>query len=99
MERREFLILGAGSAAAAVAAQADPVNAQSPPAAGQPLAPTDLQTTVARLRAQFLKEFDAEYVENVIVPWFLVSTYQGERPSLPMIDLALTKQNALPRDL
>jgi cytochrome P450 len=99
MERREFLLLGAGSAAAAVAAQADPVNAQSPPAAGQPLAPTDLQTTVARLRAQFLKEFDAEYVENVIVPWFLVSTFQGERPSLPMIDVALTKQNALPRDL
>src|SRR6201999_39754 len=99
MERREFLILGAGSAAAAVAAQADPVDAQSPPAARQPLAPTDLQSTVARLRAQFLKEFDAAYVENVIVPWFLVSTYRGEKLSLPMIGLAFSKENAWPRDL
>ncbi|HEY6832469.1 MAG TPA: hypothetical protein VI251_08260, partial [Pseudolabrys sp.] len=94
MERREFLILGALSAATAAGAQPEHAHAQSPPAAGQPLAPTDLQTTVGRLRAQFLKEFDPAYVENVIVPWFLVSTFLGERPSLPMIDVALTKQNA-----
>lgn len=99
MERREFLIAGAASAAAAVSLQSNTANAQSPPAAGQPLAPTDLQATVARLRAQFLKEFDAAYVENVIVPWFLVSTFHGGRPLLPMIDVTLTKQNALPRDL
>lgn len=96
MERRKFLILGAMGAATAAAQTS---HAQSPPAAGQPIAPSDLQATVGRLRAQFLKEFDGAYVENVIVPWFLVSTFQGERPVLPMIDVALTKENALPRDL
>jgi cytochrome P450 len=51
------------------------------------------------MRKQFLENFDAAYVENVILPHFLVSTYKGERPSLPMIDVTLTKQNALPFDL
>ena len=45
------------------------------------------------------ENFDAAYVENVILPHFLVSTYKGERPSLPMIDVTLTKENALPFDL
>ena len=99
MERREFLIAGAVSAVAAAGTHSKIAKAQSPPAAGQPLAPTDLQTTVARMRMQFLREFDAAYVDNVIVPWFLVSTYMGERPALPMIDPILTKENALPRDL
>jgi cytochrome P450 len=99
MERREFLIASAASAAVAVGIQTSPTNAQSPPAARQPLAPTDMQSAIARLRTQFLTQFDAAYVENVIVPWFLVSTYQGERLSLPMIDLAFSKENALPRDL
>jgi hypothetical protein len=56
-------------------------------------------SAVARLRAQFLSEFDPAYVENVRVPHFLVSTYQGERASPPMIDMKLTKENALPYDL
>lgn len=46
-----------------------------------------------------MKEFAPAYVENVIVPWFLVSTYAGEKLSLPMIGLKLTKENALPADL
>jgi cytochrome P450 len=96
MERRTFLVAGA---AAVVGVPSQIAIAQSPPATGQPLAPTELQSTVARLRAQFLKDFDAAYVENVIVPWFLVSTYKGERLSLPMIDVTFTKENALPRDL
>lgn len=96
MKRRTFLT---GGVTAAVALSAQSAFAQSPPAAGQPLAPTDLQSTAARLRAQFLKEFDAAYVENVIIPNFLVSTYDGERPILPMIDVTLTKENALPNDL
>jgi hypothetical protein len=51
------------------------------------------------VRGQFLREFDAAYVENVIVPNFLVGVYQGERATLPMIDVKLTKENALPFDL
>jgi cytochrome P450 len=59
----------------------------------------DLQSAVARLGGQFLKEFDPAYVENVIVPWFLTSTSEGEKLSLPMIGLNLTKENAWPYDL
>ena len=32
-------------------------------------------------------------------PFFLSTVYQGERPALPMIDVPLTKENALPFDL
>lgn len=69
MERRAFLIGGAVAAAGMVA---EPALSQSPPAAGQPLAPSDIEAAVARLRKQFLAEFDPAYVENVIVPHFLV---------------------------
>ena len=96
MERRAFLI---GSAAAVVGMATQPALSQSPPAAGQPLAPTDLASAVARLRKQFLAEFDPAYVENVIVPHFLVSIYEGERLWLPMINVEFTKENALPYDL
>ena len=96
MRRRPFLTGGAGAAAALSTQSA---FAQSPPAARQPIAAGDLQAAAAKLRAQFLAEFDAEYVENVILPNFLVSTFDGERPVLPMIDVALTKENALPFDL
>jgi hypothetical protein len=95
MERRAFLMGGAAAAAALVA---EPALAQSPPA-GQPIAPSDLESTVARLRKQFLAEFDPAYVENVIVPHFLVSTYDGERLWLPMINVEFIKENALPYDL
>ena len=61
--------------------------------------PADIQSAVARLRKQFLGEFDPAYVENVIVPHFLVSIYDGERLFLPMIDVEFTKENALPYDL
>ena len=59
----------------------------------------DLDAAVARLRSRFLKEFDPAYVENVILPHFLVATYEGERLALPMIDVQFTKENALPYDL
>ncbi len=96
MERRTFLTAGA---AALLGVSSGPAASQSPPAAGQPLATTDLMSAIARLRKQYSDQFDPAYVENVIVPHFLVSTYQGERLSLPMIDVKLTKENALPYDL
>lgn len=96
MERRTFL---AGGAAAVVGISSQPVAAHVPPGAGQPLAPSDREGAVARLRGQFLGDFDPAYVENVIVPYFLVSIYEGERLSLPMIDVKFTKENALPYHL
>ena len=39
------------------------------------------------------------YVEHVVIPFFLTSFYEGERPLLPMIDVNFSKENALPSDL
>ncbi|MDE1997080.1 MAG: hypothetical protein KGI75_31560 [Rhizobiaceae bacterium] len=96
MKRREFLT---GGATGIAALSAQTAFAQSPPVAGQPLAPTDIASAAARYRALFAKEFEPEYIENVIVPHFLVSVYHGEQPMLPMIGAELTKENALPNDL
>ena len=40
--------------------------------------------------------FDEDYVEGAIKPFVLAGQYVGERPSLPMIDLTLSKENAAP---
>src|SRR5690349_7727869 len=39
--------------------------------------------------------FDPEYVAGAVAPFLLGSTYVGERPSLPMIDLTLSKEKAV----
>jgi cytochrome P450 len=39
-------------------------------------------------------DFDTDYVEATVKPWFAGGLYVGEVPSLPMIDLALSKENA-----
>jgi hypothetical protein len=61
--------------------------------------PPDLSAALARFRATIPANFSREYVEHVVIPFFLTSFYEGERPDLPMIDVTLTKQNALPFDL
>lgn len=40
--------------------------------------------------------FDPQYVEHAVVPYLLSDQSTGERPALPMIDLALSKENAAP---
>src|SRR6266849_8980397 len=40
--------------------------------------------------------FPPDYVAGSVVPFFLASSYVGETPSLPMIDLTLTKEEACP---
>lgn len=40
-------------------------------------------------------EFDPEYVENVVRPFFAQHAAQGETPSLPMIELELSKDLAV----
>ena len=102
MDRRTFVM---GGAFAAASAAATPAYAQYVDQAWlktpreRPLAPAEIQSAVEKLRKQFLEEFDPAYVENVIVPHFLVSVYDGERLSLPMIGPELTKENAIPYDL
>ena len=58
----------------------------------------DLSAALQRFRATIPSHFDREYVNNAVVPFFLGSIFAGERPILPMIDLPLTKQDAIPWD-
>jgi hypothetical protein len=97
MKRRTFLT---GSATAIAAASAQPALAHYPAPTGvrPPLTPGDLASAAGRIREQF-KDFAPVYVENVIIPYFLVSVFDGERSFLPMIDVSLSKENALPNDL
>lgn len=96
MRRRAFLAGGAGTAVAltALTGCAEPSSEQD-----QPVAAGELQDEAAKLRAKFSDKFDSAYVENAIIPFFLNSIFDGQRPVLPMIDVALTKENALPYDL
>lgn len=41
-------------------------------------------------------EFESDYVAGAVAPFLLSNRYVGETPSLPMIDLALSKENAVP---
>jgi hypothetical protein len=61
--------------------------------------PDDVGAALARFRNSIPSNFDRDYVEHVVIPFFLTSIYEGERPALPMIDVTLTKENALPYDL
>ena len=63
MERRTFL---AGGAAAVVGISSQPVAAHVPPGASPPLAPSDREGAVARLRGQFLGDFDPGRSEGVL---------------------------------
>lgn len=53
------------------------------------------------LRAQGLlpPSFDSAYVEGAVKPFLMSSTYVGDRPVLPMIDLAYSKELAVPPHL
>jgi cytochrome P450 len=94
MEKRTYSV----SAATDVTGMSSgPAVSQSPAVADQPLAPIDLKSFIGRLLRQFV--FKPAYVEHVIVPFSLMSINQGERLSLPMIDVTLTKENALPDHL
>jgi hypothetical protein len=63
------------------------------------ISPPDIAAALARFRATIPSNFSREYVDHVVIPFFLTSFYEGERPNLPMIDVTLTKENALPFDL
>ncbi len=98
MERRTFLT-GAGVAALLPVAGGAVAKDQSLGDGGTAarLAP-DLSAALQRFRATIPSHFDREYVNNAVVPFFLGSIFAGERPILPMIDLPLTKQDAIPWD-
>ena len=88
-DRRTFL---AGAALSTTALLPTEAAAQNAPNA-------DLAAALARFRAAIPSNFNSEYVEHVVIPFFLTSFYEGERPILPMIDITFSKENALPFDL
>jgi hypothetical protein len=89
MNRREFLT-GAAAAPAVLLPFGANADEELPP---------DVSAALAEFRRSIPDNFDRTYVEHVVVPFFLTSVYVAERPSLPMIDVTLSKENALPYDL
>ena len=67
MKRRAFLAGGATAVASVSAltgcAQA---SAPNPPPSVQPLPPGDLEGAAAKLRAQYVAQFDADYVDKAL---------------------------------
>ena len=101
MKRRTFLSSGAAAIAglsthSANAQYAPPLQQPSTTGVGMPLSATDLNSAVARLRGRFAKEFDPAYIDNVILPHFLASIYDGERLALPMIDVGSPRRTRCP---
>jgi cytochrome P450 len=68
-------------------------------AAAQSAIPEQIITAIERFRTAIPANFDPNYVEKVVIPFFLTNVYEGERPLLPMIDLNFSKENALPHDV
>jgi hypothetical protein len=102
VERRTVLKGGAaaigllgGAAASEMATGVDKAFADAP----QSELPQQMQNAVARFRETIPANFDREYVEKAVIPFFLTSVYEGEQPMLPMIGVAFSKENALPYDL
>ena len=101
MERRTILKGGAaaigmlGGASTAVVTGAEQASADT---AQSPL-PDQILAAIQRFRETIPANFDRDYVEKAVIPFFLTSFYEGERPMLPVIDVNFSKENALPFDL
>jgi len=101
MERRTILKAGAaaigmlGGASTTVVTGVEQASAD----AAQPPLPDQILAAVQRFRETIPANFDRDYIEKAIIPFFLTSFYEGERPMLPVIDVNFSKENALPFDL
>jgi hypothetical protein len=73
MERRNILVAAAAASAALL-----PIGAN----ACEGL-PEDVGAALSRFRRSIPDNFDRAYVENAVVPFFLTSIYEGERPVFP----------------
>ena len=88
MDRRTFLAGAAGAPAALLPLEA---NADSGSA-------SDVAAALARFRQSIPGNFEQDYVEHVLIPFFLTSTFEGEPPLLPVINVTLSKENAFPAE-
>jgi len=95
MERRTVLkgsaaavgVLGSGASASVVAGVRQ-ASADTPPSS----VPDQILTAFQRFRETIPANFDHEYLEKVVRPFFLTSFYEGERPMLPVIDVTFSKE-------
>ena len=87
-------MLGSGASASMVAG-VQQASADTLPSS----VPDQILAAFQRFRETIPANFDHEYVEKAVKPFFLTSFYEGERPMLPMIDVNFSKENALPYDL
>jgi hypothetical protein len=87
-------ILG-GVASSEMAEGVDRAFANTP----QSAIPQQIQTAIERFRETIPPNFDHDYVEKAVIPFFLTSFYEDQKPMLPMIGVNFSKENALPYDL
>lgn len=93
MKRRTFLGAVAAAPTGALVGEIASAQQQDTTIAG------DICRALAEFRKTIPKDFERDYVEHVVVPFFLTTVFAAERPALPMIDVVLSKENALPYDL
>ena len=99
MKRRTILkggaaavgLLGTGASTAVVTS----VERASADTAQSPL-PDQILSAIERFRETIPANFDRDYIEKAIIPFFLTSFYEGERPMLAVMGVNFSKENAPP---
>ena len=89
LDRRD--VLTAATAAASLGLFATPATAAQ-------LTPDDVAAALRRFRESIPSNFHQDYVEHVLIPFFLTSVFEGEQLLLPLIDVRLSKENAFPAE-
>jgi len=84
-----------GGASSELTATIDQAFADAPPSG----LPHQILTAIQRFRETIPPNFDHDYVEKAVIPFFLTSFFEDQRPMLPMIGVNFSKENALPYDL
>jgi hypothetical protein len=64
----------------------------------QPGLPQQIQTAIERFRETIPPNFDHDYVEKAVIPFFLTSFYEDQQPMLPMIGVNFSKEPRTGRD-
>jgi len=96
MIERRTVLKGGAATAAILGSSASAITAVGVEEACADTAPSQLpsqiQDAIERFRASIPANFDHDYIEKAVIPFFLTSVYQGERPFLPMIDVNFSKE-------
>ena len=91
MKRRSFLLGAAASPAGMMFPQI------GLPQQGE--LPDDVAHAFAEFRKSIPSNFDHDYVEHAVIPFFLSTVFEAERPAVPMIDVVHQTGRAALRSL